>query len=366
MKLEINKNRLISAVSKVEKITTKNTTLPILSCILLEAKNNKLEVKATNLDISIIIQNEAKIKEDGSALVPSQIFLNYLNNLPESNTTINLSKKEQNLNITTKTNETTIKTQPKDDYPEIKQKTKTDKTEIKSKDLVDGLKSVYYSASNSNIKPELSSVYIYQEENNFVFVATDSFRLAEKKIRNKIKNNFKETLIPFKNVVEIIKVFDQTEEVLDVFFDEDQIIIKSNETFLSSRIVDGTFPDYKQIIPTTSKTQVVVLKEDLIQNLRVANIFSGKFNQVIFSIFPKDNIFEIESTAQDIGETKNIVKSKTKGENIKIKFNNKYINDCFQSINSETLTLDFDGTDKPMRISGHEGDFLYLVMPMNK
>jgi DNA polymerase-3 subunit beta len=367
MKLEINKERFLRAIQKTEKITGKNVTLPVLSCLYLEAKKDLLKIKSTNLDISIVYNTQAKVLNEGVVIVPSNILSSYISNLPKSDTTVELELKENTLHVTTKSSDTTIKTQPTDDFPEIKENTLNNENRVKSEDFIKGLNSVFYSSSNSSIKPELSSVYIYQEEENLVFVATDSFRLAEKKIKSKNLNDFKEVLIPFKNVSEIIRVFDDSEEELIISLNEDQIIIKSEDIYLSSRIVDGSFPDYKQIIPEESKTKINILKEDFIQALRISNIFSGKFNQIIFSILPKDEIFEIQSNSDDFGETKNIVKSKLTGDNIKISFNSKYINDCFGSIKSEIINIDFCGLDKPMIITSDNNEgFMYLVMPMNK
>jgi|AntRauTorckE6833_2_1112554.scaffolds.fasta_scaffold00725_6 DNA polymerase-3 subunit beta len=367
MKLEINKERLLRSIQKAEKIASKNLTLPVLSCLLFETKNGLLKIKATNLDISIIINNKAKIEKDGVAAIPSQTISSFISNLPKSDTNINLELKDNNLLVNTKSSDTTIKTQSTEDFPEIKETSSESQTRVKSEDFINGLNSVWYSSSNSNIKPELSSVYVYKDESNLFFVATDSFRLAEKKINIKNIDNFEDVLIPFKNVTEIIRVFDGVDEDLSLDLIEDQLVLKSEEIYLSSRIVDGTFPDYKQIIPKESKTNINVLKEDFIQSLKISNIFSGKFNQVIFSILPEDKIFEIQSNSNDLGETKNVIKSKLSGDNLKISFNSKYINDCFGSIKSESISLDFSGLDKPMIIkSSNDDSFTYLVMPMNK
>jgi len=367
MKLEINKERLLKSIQKAEKVASKNLTLPVLSCLLFETKENTLKIKATNLDISLVINNQCKISEQGIVAIPAQTISSYISNLPKSDNIVNFELKENLLHLNTKSSDTIIKTQPTDDFPEIKETSSESEIRIKSKDFIKGLNSVWYSSSTSSIKPELSSIYIYQQDGELIFVATDSFRLAEKRIKIKDLENFSEVLIPFKNVTEIIRIFDGIEEDLILNFIEDQLIIKSEEIYLSSRVVDGTFPDYKQIIPKESKTNINVLKEDFIQSLRISNIFSGKFNQIIFSIMPTDNIFEIRSLSDDLGETKNVIKSKSEGDNLKISFNSKYINDCFGSIKSETLSLDFCGLDKPMIIkSNNDENFTYLVMPMNK
>ena len=122
---------------------------------------------------------------------------------------------------------------------------------------------MYYSSSVSDVKPEISSVYIYSNEDSLVFVSTDSFRLAEKKVKIKNIEEINGILIPFKNISEIIRIFGEISGDLNICFNKNQISFSYNGIYLTSRLVDGVFPDYRQIIPKESKTEVVVLKQDL-------------------------------------------------------------------------------------------------------
>jgi DNA polymerase-3 subunit beta len=367
MKLEINREKLSRGIQKSEKISSKNSTLPVLSCILLQSSGKELKIKSTNLDLGLIITIPTKEALEGKILVPASTLNSFIQNLPKNDTTVNLEHKENILFVTSKSTETSINTQPIDDFPSIPEVKSPKEFKISSKDLIKGLNSVWFSTAISSVKPELSSVYVYPSENDLVFVSTDSFRLSEKKIHTKNSSDFEPLLIPYKNVVEIIRIFDGIDEEITIFFEDDQLAIRSEEIYLVSRVVDGSFPDYKQIIPSETKTEVKVLKDDLIQGLKLSNIFSDNFNQVTFSIMPNDNIFEIQSNSQDVGETKNSIKSKAEGDNIKISFNSKYVSDCFNSIKSESILMKFDGVDKPMIIEGiDDASFMYLVMPMNR
>jgi len=367
MKLDINKEKLLKGIQKTEKVVGKNMTLPVLSCILIETEKDYLKISATNLDISIVYKIPAKIEKEGKVAIPTGTINSFLSNLPKNDSRINLELKDDNIHITTESTDTVIKTQSSEDFPEIKEIKNEKEVSLDIKDFISGLNSVWYSSSISSIKPELSSVHIYPEGSDLIFVATDSFRLAEKKVKTKNSDDFESVLIPFKNVSEIIRIFDDIDEDVKVYFEEDQLIIVSEDIYIASRIIEGNFPDYKQIIPKEVSTEINVLKEDLNQTLRISNVFSDKFNQVNFSVFPEDNIFEVQATSSDVGESKNRVKSKIKGENIKINFNNKYISDCFGSIKSDAIELYFNGTDKPMIIKGtNDESFMYLVMPMNR
>jgi len=367
MKLECNKERILEAINRADRITGKNASLPVLSCVLLDAVKDGVMIKATNLDIGLEIFVSCKVHEQGTVAVSGSILNSYLSSLGKNDSTLNITLQNDNLYISSKNSETVIKTHPHDDFPSIP-KIKEDKVFIlESKELLKGFQSVWYSASISNIKPELSSVYLYPEGEHIYFVATDSFRLAEKNIKIGKTEGFESILIPFKNTTEIARVFEDSDDALQIIFDENQIVVKNKDVYLISRIVDGVFPDYKQIIPKTEGTVVNLLKDDFVQAMRVSNIFSNSFNQTTISVVPQDGVMEISTQNKDKGETINRIKANVEGEAIKISFNHKYINDCLGSINSDTLKLIFNGTGKPMVITGaKDSTFRYLVMPMNK
>lgn len=367
MKLELNKNKIEKAVSKAEKIASKSSTLPALECLLLDYDNNTLKIRSTNIDLTIVIELKTKGNEKGKILVPAKPLNSFLSNLPKSDNNVIFETSGSKLHITSETTDTFINTQPVDDFPVVSEEKNDKKFKIDKNSFLKGLNSVWYSTAISSIKPELSSVYIYYDDGDLVFVATDSFRLAEKRVKIHNIENFDDVLIPYRNVIEIVRILDDIDENIELFFREDLLIIQSENIKIISRIIEGNFPDYKQIIPKDSTTEVTLLKEDLIQGIKISNIFSDKFNQVVFSIMPFDNIFEITSNSQEVGETKNSIKGKLEGDNLSISFNSKYIIDCFNSIKSDSIKLTFNGTDKPMIISGTSQDgFLYLVMPMNK
>ncbi|MFZ2038903.1 MAG: DNA polymerase III subunit beta [Minisyncoccia bacterium] len=366
MKIECLREKLIEGISKVEKITGKNITLPILSCILLEVKKNTLTLKSTNLDLGIEISVPVKVEKEGTVAVPGQIINNFLANISNGKT-IKLEVEGEILKITTENNQAIIKTVPVDDFPTIPKISDGEVFKISSNLFIKGLKSVLHSASISNVKLELSSVYIHSLENELIFVATDSFRLAEKRIKVKnIPDNIS-LLIPFKNVADLLKTLDDVKEDIDISYNKNQISLHLDQLYLVSRAVDGNFPNYQQIIPKDSKTEVIVLKQDLISVLKISNIFSDSFNQINIKVLGKDKKIEFKTKNTNIGETTNSLLADINGEDIDINFNYKYIIDCFSSIDSDSISLQFNGINKPLLIKGSpDNSFVYIVMPMNK
>lgn len=366
MKIECLKEKLTAAISNAQRITGKNLTLPVLSCILLEATKSELIIRATNLDLGIEIRLPVKVEEEGVVAVPGSIISSFISTLQDEKS-IKLETQEGNLLVSTLHNSTLIKTLPVEDFPTIPQVPEEKKFTINAKEFIRGLKAVWYSSATSSMKPELSSVYIYSNDDGVVFVATDSFRLAEKQVKLKKSSDFGQILIPFKNVPEIAKIFESIDGEIEVNLSKNQISLTYNGIYLVSRVIDGVFPDYKQIIPKEAKTEVVVLKQDLMNSLKLANIFGDKFNQVNMKALPSSKSFELKTKNSDIGESVNKLPVSLKGEEIEINFNYKYIVDCFQSIDVDSVTLNFNGLNRPMVIRGvGDPSFMYLVMPMNK
>ena len=365
MKLECSIEKIKNAVYQVERITGKNLTLPILSSILLIASQKSLKLRSTNLSLGIEIEIPAKIEKEGTLAISGSVLNAIFSNVFQ-NENVFLEDKDGNLLIKTKKSQIKLKSQPHEDFPTIP---KVDGTsfEIEAKKLIEGIKAVYYSSSFSDIKPEISSVFVYTNNDNLVFVSTDSFRLAEKKIKVKGVPEISGILIPFKNISEILKVFGEFQGVIKVCFNKNQISFSSDDTYLTSRVIDGIFPDYRQIIPKDSSTEIVVLKQDLLNALKLSNIFSDKFNQVNLKIIPKEKVFELSSANNDIGENKTYLDAVIKGENVELGFNYKYFLDCFQSITTDSVSVKLSNTGKPIVISPiSDSSFTYLIMPMNK
>lgn len=365
MKLECSIEKIKNALITVDRITGKNLTLPVLSSVLWVATGKTLKLRATNLNIGIEIEIPAKIEKEGVIAIRSDI-LSSLFSILGGDSIVSFELFNDNLSVKTKLNTIILKSIPSDDFPTIPI-IKGEELLIPTKKFLDGIKAVYYSASTSEIKPEIGSIYIYPEEDMLIFVATDSFRLAEKRVKIKQKLSFGGILIPFKNTLEIIKVLENIDGDVKITLQKNQISFSTTELYLTSRVIDGSFPDYKQIIPKNNTTEVILLKQDLVSSLKISNIFSDKFNQITFNIKPGEKVFEIESKNSDIGENITLVNGVISGEDILLNFNYKYIIDCFLAINSDSISLEFSGNNRPMTIKP-QGDpsFMYLVMPMNR
>lgn len=366
MKIECLVEKIKESVSIAERVTGKNLTLNVLSCVLLIASGKTLKIRATNLDLGVEIEIPAKIEKEGVVAIKGSTLNNFLSGIQNEKNVV-LEVVNENILVTTKNNKTIIKCYPYNDFPTIPTITTSNSFEIEAKIFNNGVKSVFYSAAATEIKPEIASVYFYQNNNELVFVATDSFRLAEKRIKTKTISDFSGIIIPFKNITEIVKITENIDGLITIKTTKNQLSISFNGVYITSRLIDGVFPDYQQIIPKEKKTEVVVLKQDLINAFKLSNTFLDKFNQVSFFVSPKTKQVKIKTKNQDVGETDTNIEAAISGEDVEVNFNYRYIFDCFQSITQDSLVLQFNGNSKPLIIKNvSDNSFLYLVMPMNR
>ena len=364
MKLIILKNYIKEGVSLAERVTGKNLTLPILNNVLLIAEDNNLKLKATNLEIGVEVVLPAKVLKKGKISVSAQTLHNFISNL-YSDDQVTIESDGYNLSIVTKNTSTVIKGQPTEDFPTFPVIQNKNEFSISSQDLFFGLKSVWYAASISHIKPEISSVFMTQKNKEIKFVATDSFRLAEKKIPFSL-GVAPDTLIPYKSVIEIIRILDGKTGKAIIVADKDQLSLKIDSVTFISRLVDGIFPDYEQIIPKNITTDVIIDKQVFVNSLKSAGIFLNKLNELSILSGEDNKTIIIKTSNTELGEHVAKIQVQKTGEDFNMVFNYKYVFDCLQYIPSEKVLLRFSGAGKPLIITGSDNStFLYLVMSIH-
>ncbi len=364
MEITLPHTQLTQALELISRISTKHITLPILQCVRLEAKEGRVSLQATNLEISIEVPVEGKVIEEGIVAVPAQIFLQSIQFVSQKE--ITLRTEDQVLQLETDSTNTSIKTFKTDEFPKLNQ-LQGEEVKLQGSAFAYGIKSVAFSASQTSIKPELGSVFIQQKkENSLTLVSTDSFRLMEKTIPQKNLVLEQSLMIPQKNAVELARICEVMEDDPVFVTNENQCALRfPNGVYVSSRLVTGSFPDYVQIIPKEFVTHVTVLKDDLLKSFKKTNIFLNKFRQVSLMI-TRDNL-TISSQNKEVGHTTDTVRAQVEGEELSLNFNQQYIMDPLSHINDDSVKLSFAGIGRAMIMQGVADKSLrYLVMPMNK
>lgn len=372
MKLECTKDNLRRAVMASERVVGKNLPLPVLGSIVFIAKKNELVLQATNLDVGIVYTIPVRVETEGSCAFPAAVILGFIQNLTRD-TKIELELVGTTVSIRTEHNAAVLKTLPIDDFPDIRELPKEESVavfSINSDYICESLRSVSYASALSDIKPEIASVNIRSTNDTLVFLATDSFRLAEKKIlHKKLKNaptgDFS-ILIPIKNVNDIIKIFSEIKDIIEVRVGKNQTTFISKEVHFTTRLIGGNFPDLSSVFPSKSLTEVVLDKNEFAESLKMSNVFSDKFNRVQIRVVPSEGVFEVSAKTGEAGESTSMLDGAISGEEVEMNFNAKYILDVFNSVTGSKIGLYFSGKDRPVMIRD-EGDasFNYLLMPLH-
>lgn len=366
MRTSCTQGKLLEAIQIAERMVGKKESLPVLSCLFLDAHKNLLSIRATNLETGIDVTIPADVKEEGVVAVPVSIFSQTVRALRGEKVELVVDG-DRNLTVTSSHSTSTIKTISPDEFPSIP-KSEGIAHELPTKALVSAIESVSYAASQSMIRPELASILITYENGTLVCAATDSFRLAEKTISIRLPEALPEMLLPVKNALELLHTLSLSkEETIECTFDEAQLSVHAGNIYFVSRIIDATFPQYRAIIPKSFTVEATVLKEDMNTVVKKARIFSSSAQEIGLHLYPKKKQFTATARTADIGETSDSIEAALSGEDLDIKFNTHYLSECFSSIHTDSITLQFGGVGKPLVIRGvGDGSFLYLVMPLNR
>ncbi len=374
MKLLVLQEKLKEGLKIVSRASFKSLSLPILNNILLRTEKNFLELAATDLEVGIKWWSLAKIEKEGEIIVPTQVFSNFISFLP--NKKVKLEVDKLTLNIECENYKTSLKGYSTEEFPIIPQISEAEIVIIDSEIFCQGLNQVVNITSPSTTRPEISGVYLIFKENSIKMVATDSFRLGEKTVildkNTKLRQEYS-LILPQKAVKEIINIFGEKKEELKIYLTPNQILFEKvipelpshPEIHLVSRLIEGEYPNYQEIIPEKYKTQIILKKEEFLNQIKTASIFSGKINEVKLKIDPKAQKITVFSQSPDLGEYNSFFSAKIKGKAMEVAFNHRFLLDGLLNIKSSQITFELSGEDGPgvLKPVGDKS-YLYIVMPI--
>lgn len=374
MKFTCIKENLSAAMSLVTNLATKSVNLPILSNVLLRAGEQKVEVIATNLELAIAVTVRARVEVPGDFTVPARTLSDFINLLSDEK--IELEQKENELVVSCGKSATKIKGMPADEYPVIPTAGDGQGFLISAEELRGGLNKVNIAAARNDIRPELSGVlfgFNLEDSGDLVLAATDSYRLAEKKIKIiQGKENFR-VIVPGRAAQEVSHILAapnelEAEKNARIIVSDNQIAITFNNVQLVSRLVEGQYPDYTQIIPKDFKTSIAFTGAKMVKEIKAASIFTTVgVNAVSFDIDPAAGEVKIASTSTQTGEYRSGLDVEIKGEKNAILLNHRYLLDGLNTLDQDAGELKIINGDSPcvLRGAGDES-YLYIVMPIRQ
>lgn len=366
MKLEILKKHLEEIVQIISRVSNKNLSLPVLGCILISASPTKTTMRATNLDVSVEFDLKTKVLKEGVVAVPAQIFNQSISTITDEKITLEVV--DSNLHIVGSHGVSKLKTIDHEDFPTlpyVKDGEGVSLT-INTKEFLRAIKSTSFAVASSGMRPELSSVFLGIFGGVLTAAATDSFRLAEIKIQTKTKQDTEPILLPARNIQDIVRVVSSS-DVVEIRIGENQATYVANGNYITTRIIDGAFPEYQKIIPKNFTTSATFLTEDILTTLKRVSVFVDQTGQVEFSLSSENKKFMVRATNTQVGETYESVDATIEGEDLTMYFNARYILDALNVVSTDSVSFKFSGVGKPLIVSEvPEKGFTYLVMPMNK
>lgn len=354
----------------LERSVTENVNTPILKNILIKA-DTRVTMQATNLEIGVTIQTNAKITEPGGITIPFAPLASIIQNSVSER--ISFSTQGNTLTVTTDNYEAKIQGLATEEFPIIPSIDEGAKTMTIGVDaFITAMHQITGAAATTDIKPELNSVLFDFQGGALTCAATDGFRLAEKKFA---QNAFGaatgdpiRALVPLKTIQEIVRIFPAGEQ-MTLAFDEHQVLCTAKDISLISRLVDGSYPDYAAIIPKTTAAEVQVEREQCAAAIKLVSNFSGRASDVAVRLSADEKQLEIFASNQLVGENAyQVPVKKKKGAAVKeFVFNWRYLLDAIRALPGGTLTLGVNAENKPVLLKSSDDDSVfYIVMPIQK
>jgi len=375
MKLIILQEKLKEGIGIIERISVRSLTLSILNNVLLKTEKNFLNLVTTDLETGIKWWSLAKVEKEGALTVPTKILSSFVNFLPNKQITLEL--KDLVLDIECENYQTKIKGQSADEFPIIPQITEGESISVNSQSFCQSLNTIVDIPVPSTAKPEISGIYFAFQKNFIKMTATDSFRLAEKTffLEGQASSPLSKEyafILPQKAAREIVNIFGGKEGELRIYFSPNQVLFElpmaetpHPQIQLVSRLIEGEYPNYEAIIPKKSETQAVFQRNEFLNQIKSASLFSGKINEVKLKIDPKKERVELFSQNPDLGEYHSYLPGRIKGKELEISFNHRFLADGLLNIKSPEVVFELTGTEGPavLKPAGDQ-TYLYVAMPI--
>jgi DNA polymerase-3 subunit beta len=358
-------SNLSKVLGQTSKIVGNRTTLPVLSNILIQSQKGKIKFSATDLEVGITTAAIGKIDEEGEITLPARLLSDFIAN-----------NKDESIEITTAGTIATLKSSHYEatihgidaaEFPTIPEAPKAYFAKISRQVFLESLRKVNIAPANDETRPVLAGIFMQFDGKTLILAATDSYRLAEKKITLEEAVEEKKLVVPSRTMGEVLRILSSADGIEDISLasTDNQISFKIGDTFIVSRIIEGTFPNYTQIIPSSSKIRAKVKLSELASAVKMSFLFAKDSANNNVKMMVKENEVSIISSASQAGSSKSAISAETSGGEIEIAFNARYILDVLNVLSDEYVVMEFNtslvaGVVRPEK----DDDYLYIMMPL--
>jgi DNA polymerase III subunit beta len=375
MKAHVKQQQLAHSVSMVSRAVSPRSTLPVLANILVKTDDGRLRLSATNLELGITAWIGARIEGEGAITVPARTFTDLISNLPSENVTLTLDNSTQTLNISCGSSETNIKGIDAEEFPPIPEPNLDEGVSLNVTNFKEMVQQVAFAASTDEARPVLTGVLLKLDEEKITMAATDGFRISirEDAISNPISNPI-EAIIPARALIELARILGGTDETLIMTFppDRGQVIFHLDNLELASQLIEGSFPDFRAIIPQNFKTHTLLSTNGLLKACKQSEIIAREGTNVArLNIIPETDesspgTLEISAHSEQTGSSEVMVDASVDGVPLLVAFNVRFLREVLEVIKSDNVWLETNAANTPGLIHP-QGDehFKHIIMPMH-
>jgi DNA polymerase-3 subunit beta len=363
MKFSVARSELSDALSVASRGLSARSTLPILSGILVTCSQGRVKLQTTDLEVSVRTHVAGLVEEEGQAVLPGRLFSDIVRSMPEAAISVSVDKE---VALVSSSNASfTLKTLPADDFPKFPEVTVDKKVSLPSEVVSSMVRQVSRAVSRDETRAILTGVLLSIEGHTIRMVATDSYRLAVREVLlDEAVVEAVEVVVPGKALEEVTKLLGG-HDLLQLGVSENQIVCEFGDTTFVTRRIEGTFPNYKQLIPKETQTTVRVPSEEIAAAVKRVSLMAQHNTPLRLSVNSEDQTLSLSATTQDVGDASEDLMSRVDGPDVEIAFNHTFLMDGLASVATEETRLEIVSPLKPGIIKPGEGeDYLYLLMPV--
>jgi DNA polymerase-3 subunit beta len=373
MEVSVLQENLAHGLSIVSRAVSPRSTLPVLNNILVATDEGRLRLSATNLELGITCWIGAKIEEEGSTTVPARTFTDLVGTLPPDRVNMSLSVRTQTLNVRCGTTNTDMKCIDSQEFPPMPTPDLEDGIQFNVADFKEMIRQVVFAASTDEARPILTGVLVNVEDSEITMAAADGFRLSVRKaeLSSPVSRPIS-AVVPARALSELARISSDGEEVVTMIMPprSGRVIFRTKETELASQLIEGTFPDYQQIIPRSYQSRTVLSTSAFLKACKQAEIFAREGSLIArVNITPGGELqpgtVEISGQSEETGSSQMVVDASIEGPALLIAFNVRYLREVLDVIKSPNVALETTVDNSPgvIRPVGDD-DFLHVIMPM--
>jgi len=355
------RDELARALGVVSRGVSTRTTVQILAGILLHASGGQLELAATDMELSLRTSLDASIESDGSVVVPGRLLLELARLLPAAEVTIEHKLEEAAVEIRSGAATYRLHTYNAEDFPRLPDAEAAERHDVDRETLLETVSRVSRSASRDESRPVLTGVLMRFEPGKLVMAATDSYRLSVKETAIEGTVPELEAIVPARALQELARVA-QAGERIELGVHENQVIFSTGDALLTTRRIDGQFPNYKQLVPEAFDHELALPREELLDVVRRVAVMAQRNSPLRLRF--GDGELTVSAQTQDVGEARESLPVSFNGEPLEIGFNAEFLRDGIESVGGEQLRLKLISPLRPAVLQGEDDTFLYLIMPI--